>query len=192
MLWNGIDISRFRYCGGGDGPVLAVGRLSPEKDFATLIRAAAIAVSIDPTFRLDVAGDGVCMPELQQLVTELGIQHAVRLLGQRSDIQQLLAGARMAALSSVTEGISLTLLEAMASGLPVVATAVGGNPELVVNNLTGLLVPPQQPEILAKAMIDLWRDPVRRQAMGHAGRARVEEFFDVRKMVAEYEKLYLA
>jgi glycosyltransferase involved in cell wall biosynthesis len=79
----------------------------------------------------------------------------------------------------------------MATGLPVVATRVGGNPEVVAEGQTGLLVPPADPAALAAALLELWRDPDRRRAMGRAGRARVEACFDVAKMVAAYENLYL-
>jgi glycosyltransferase involved in cell wall biosynthesis len=93
-------------------------------------------------------------------------------------------------LSSLTEGVSLTLLEAMARGLPVVATRVGGNPEVVVDGETGVLVPPAQPEALAWALRVVLRDPRRAAQLGLAGRRRVEALFDVRRMIAEYEALY--
>lgn len=190
-LLNGIDVSRFRSTSQAvDGPALAVGRLSPEKDFATLIRAAAIAYGKDKTFRLEIAGDGVCMMELRKLIEELRLEGAVRLLGQVQDIPSLLSRASVFTLSSLTEGIPLTILEAMASGLPIVATRVGGNPEVVADGETGLLVAPGNAEVLASALLEVWRDPAKRRAMGAAGRVRVETHFDVRQMVAAYEKLY--
>lgn len=191
-LLNGIDTTRFRAANPEDNnPVLAVGRFSPEKDFANLIQAAALAVRADPTFRLDIAGDGVCMPDIRQRVSDLKLDGVVRLLGQVGDIPTLLSRACCFTLASLTEGISLTILEAMAARLPVVATRVGGNPEVVADGETGLLVPPADPAALARALLELWRDPDRRRSMGDAGRARVETHFDVRQMVAEYEKLYL-
>jgi glycosyltransferase involved in cell wall biosynthesis len=190
-ILNGIDIERFRQSTTEkNGPVLTVGRLSPEKDFATLIRAAGIAAREDPSFRLDIAGGGPCADALQQLVHELELEQHVRLLGQVTDMPALMAKASIFALSSLTEGISLTILEAMASGLPIVATSVGGNSEVVADEETGLLVPPANPAILASALLALWRDSPRRIAMGAAGRARVEAVFDVRKMVDGYEELY--
>ncbi|MBP3960475.1 glycosyltransferase [Gemmata sp. G18] len=191
-LLNGIDITRLRPATPEhNNPVLAVGRFSPEKDFTNLVRAAAIAVRSDPTFRLEIAGDGRCMPDIRQQVTDLNLGGAVRLLGQISDIPTLLTQASCFTLASLTEGISLTILEAMAAGLPVVATRVGGNPEVITENETGLLVPASDPEALAAALLELWQDPTRRRKMGDAGRRRVEKHFDVRQMVAEYEKLYL-
>jgi glycosyltransferase involved in cell wall biosynthesis len=191
-LWNGIDVSRFRAATpGGDGPVLAVGRLSAEKDFPTLLRAAAIAVRTAPSFRLEIAGDGACLTDLRRLVEELDLGDAVRLLGQVRDIPALLARGSIFTLASLTEGVSLTILEAMATGLPVVTTRVGGNPEVVAEGETGLLVPPGDPAALAAALLELWQNPNRREAMGRAGRRRVEECFEVRKVIAAYEALYL-
>ncbi len=188
--WNGIDLDRFRQCAPVNGPVVSVGRLSPEKDFATLIRATAIAVRDSPDFRLEIAGDGPCATELKQLVTELQLDSNVQFLGRVENVPELLSGASVFALSSQTEGISLTILEAMASGLPVVATLVGGNPEVIVDGETGLLAPPGDPPALADALLQLWRDPNRRRVLGSAGRKRVENYFDVRKMVVAYEQLY--
>jgi glycosyltransferase involved in cell wall biosynthesis len=96
----------------------------------------------------------------------------------------------MLALPSLTEGISLTLLEAMARGLPVVATRVGGNPEVVIDGETGYLVPPLDPASLAERMLELLRQPDLAAAMGRRGRARVVAHFQVSKMVARYESLY--
>jgi glycosyltransferase involved in cell wall biosynthesis len=106
------------------------------------------------------------------------------------DIPALLARAGMFVLSSLSEGVSLTLLEAMASGLPVVATRVGGNPEVVADGCTGRLVPCADPEALAAAVLALWRDPEAGQRMGIEGRSRVERHFNVTGMVAAYETLY--
>jgi glycosyltransferase involved in cell wall biosynthesis len=180
-LLNGIDLTRFRQAAPeSDGPVVAIGRLSPEKDFATLIRAAEIVTRRDPTFRLVIAGDGPCAEELRRLVVDLKLESAVQLLGQVRDIPSLLAGGSAFVLSSITEGVSLTILEAMAAGLPVVATRVGGNPEVVVDGITGTLVNPSDPKGLASALEEMWSKADRRQTMGLAGRDRVERHFDVR------------
>jgi glycosyltransferase involved in cell wall biosynthesis len=190
-LWNGIDPGRFRgFPPGRPGPVVAVGRLSPEKDFETLVRAAALAARQDPTFRLELAGDGACAPDLRQLAADQGPDPAVRLLGQVQDIPALLGRASLFALSSLTEGVSLAILEAMASGLPVVATRVGGNPEVVADGRTGLLVPAGDPAALAAALLDLWRDPARRRTMGAAGRERVDEVFNISSMIDSYQLIY--
>ncbi len=188
---NGIDLTRFAYTGPAlDGPVVTVARLSPEKDVATLVRAAAIAVREMPSFRLEVAGDGVCMPELRQLTAELGLEDHVRFHGTVRDVPALLERARLFVLPSVEEGISLTLLEAMARGLPVVATRIGGSPEVVADGETGLIIPARKPEVMAQAMLRLLQDSEGSRRMGQAGRCRVERHFDVRHMVAAYEALY--
>ncbi|HZY84656.1 MAG TPA: glycosyltransferase [Gemmataceae bacterium] len=190
-LRNGIDVSRFSYAGPHKGgPVVTVARLSPEKDLETLVRAAALAAAERPAFRLEVAGDGPCLLGLQKLVRTLGVGDHVRFLGEVRDVPSLLARASLFALSSVSEGISLTLLEAMARGLPAVATRVGGNPEVVADGSSGLLVPPGDPPALARAMLELWGDRSRAQKMGLVGRRRVEQGFDVKRMVARYEALY--
>jgi sugar transferase (PEP-CTERM/EpsH1 system associated) len=191
-VWNGIDVARFAYRGPrAGGPAVMVGRLSPEKDVATLVRAVALVVREQPAFELHVAGDGSCLPALKQLAGELALDRHVRFLGEVRDVPALLEAASVFVLPSLTEGISLTLLEAMARGLPVVATRVGGNPEVIVDGETGLLVPVQAPADLAAAMLRLCRDPEASRQMGLAGRRRVEQHFDVRRMVADYEALYL-
>jgi glycosyltransferase involved in cell wall biosynthesis len=189
---NGIDLTKFDYRGPQPGgPAVLVARLSPVKDVETLLRAAAQAVAGQPDFRLEIAGDGSCRPALQQLATELGLGERVRFLGEVRDVPALLARAGLLVLSSLSEGVSLTLLEGMARGLPVAATRVGGNPEVVADGETGLLVPPRDPAALANAMLRLWRDADLARRMGSAGRCRVEEHFDVRRMVARYEAMYL-
>lgn len=190
-IWNGIDTTRFSFAGPtADGPAVMVGRLSPEKNVETLIRAAAIVVRERQDFRLEIAGDGVCLPGLKTLADGLNVNGFVRFLGDVRDVPGLLGRASLSILPSLTEGISLTLLEAMARGLPVVATRVGGNPEVVADGVTGVLVPPENPEEMARAILRLYADPPLGRQMGEAGRRRVETHFDVRQMVASYESLY--
>ncbi|MFO0907031.1 MAG: glycosyltransferase [Isosphaeraceae bacterium] len=192
-VWNGIDLDRFAYRGpAARGPAVIVARLNPEKDHATLLRAMAIAVKAEPEFRLDIAGDGRCRPELERLAGELNLLDGpVRFLGQVNDVPSLLTRASLLVQPSLLEGISLTLLEGMARGLPVVATDVGGNPEIVVDRQTGRLVPVQSPDLLAKAMLELWRDPALANEMGRIGRERVERCFDIRRTVDCYEQIYM-
>jgi sugar transferase (PEP-CTERM/EpsH1 system associated) len=190
-LWNGIDLTRFAFQGPrDDGPIVTVARLSPEKDIATLLRAAAKIVPAHPQARFEIAGDGPCRAELTQLIQDLGLSGQVILHGEVSDIPALLGRARMFVLPSQTEGISLTLLEAMARGLPVVTTQVGGNPEVVDQDATGLLVPARDAEALARAVSALLADPERGRQLGLAGRRRVENCFDIRKMMERYEAMY--
>ena len=191
-IWNGIDTERFTDFGTrGDGPAVIVARLVPEKDMETLLRAVDLARREDASFRLEIAGDGVVKPQLQTLAAELDLGGCVAFLGQTSDVAGVLARAQLFVLSSISEGVSLTLLEAMATGLAVVATKVGGNPEVVVDGETGLLVPPRDPRALAAALLRLRRDPAEQARLGQAGRRRVEQHFDVRRMTANYEELYL-
>ena len=158
-ICNGIDTTLFDYAGPRvDGPIVTIARLSPEKDVETLIRATQLAVREQPGMQVEIAGDGTCMLPLKQLTQELGLDDNVCFLGQVSDVPRLLERASLFVLSSISEGISLTLLEAMARGLPVVATRVGGNPEVVVDGVTGILVPPRNPQALAKAMLRLNAD----------------------------------
>jgi glycosyltransferase involved in cell wall biosynthesis len=107
-----------------------------------------------------------------------------------SDVPALLGRARLFVLPSQTEGVSLTILEAMASGLPVVTTRVGGNPEVVHDGASGLLVPARDASALAQALLQVYRDSEMGRRLGVAGRRRAEEKFDVRRMVAQYEELY--
>ena len=116
----------------------------------------------------------------------------MRFLGEVRDIAELLARASLFVLPSLTEGVSLTLLEAMARGIPVIATRVGGNAEVVMDGETGFLVGTRAPTELAAAMVRLVRDPREGLRLGLAGRARVERHFDVRRMVADYEAHYTA
>jgi glycosyltransferase involved in cell wall biosynthesis len=190
-IWNGVGLDGFPYRGPcASGPAVIVGRLNPEKDHPTLLRAVARVARAEPSFRLEIAGDGPCRDQLYRLAGELSLAGNVRFLGPVRDVSGLLARARLFVLSSLSEGISLTLLEAMASGLPVVAMRVGGNPEVVAHGQTGYLVPTADPDALAAALLQLWHDPEAGRRQGAAGRRRVEQQFDVRGMVAAYEALY--
>ena len=189
VVHNGIDLSRFAYHGPQPtGPAVVVARLAPEKDIATLIKAAALLRQRLPDFRLEIAGDGACLAQLQQLAAPLG--ETVRFLGLVREVPALLQRARLFVLSSLTEGISLTLLEAMASGLPVVATRVGGNPEVVAHGQTGWLVPAGDPVSLAEAIAKCWTQADLCVKMGVAARQRVERLFNIHSMIATYERLY--
>jgi glycosyltransferase involved in cell wall biosynthesis len=190
-IWNGIDSRRFEYRGPASEPrCISVARLSAEKDFPTLLRAIDLARREVPGLRLSLVGDGAERTKLEQLVRELNLREAVEFLGERSDIPDLLGKAGFFVSSSLTEGISLTLLEAMAVGLPVLATAVGGNPEIIEEGETGLLVPSESPERLAEGIVRMWTLRNQWRRMGRNGRKRVEENFDVRRMVAKYEAEY--
>jgi sugar transferase (PEP-CTERM/EpsH1 system associated) len=190
-IWNGIDLGQFGYHGPINEPqAISVARLSAEKDFPTLLRAVALASPQVYGLQLQIVGDGPERSRLESLCRELGISSRVEFLGERHDVPALLRNAGFFVTSSLTEGISLTLLEAMAVGLPVVATAVGGNPEVVQDGVTGRLVPAGDPEALATAMVGLCRDMRRWPTLGNHGRERACEHFDVHRMAADYETLY--
>ncbi|MGF1583342.1 MAG: glycosyltransferase [Gemmataceae bacterium] len=190
-IWNGIDLDKFAYAGPNpSGPIITVARLSPEKDIQTLVRAIHVVKQQKPDVRLEIVGDGVCMSDLRDLTSELGLDENIHFHGQSHEVPKLLQRSSLFVLPSLTEGVSLTILEAMARGLPVIATNVGGNPEVVAEGVTGLLVPSQSSEKLAEAILRLWEHPGEQQAMGQAGRNRVEEHFTIRGMVETYEARY--
>ncbi|HET6423515.1 MAG TPA: glycosyltransferase [Planctomycetaceae bacterium] len=190
-IWNGIDLSEFRFAGPSrDLVAIAVARLSAEKDFPTLLRAMALAVLHLPALRLKIVGDGPERAKLESLTDELQLRDNVEFLGERRDVPKLLTQAGFFVTSSLTEGISLTLLEAMAVGLPVVATSVGGNPEIVVDGKTGRLAPAADPAALAGAIIALCDAKAEWAAMGRAGCERAAEHFDIHRMARDYEELY--
>jgi sugar transferase (PEP-CTERM/EpsH1 system associated) len=190
-IWNGINLDRFRYHGPVSEPVaISVARLSPEKDFPTLLKATSLAARLVPNFRLLLVGDGPERPMLEELARDLKIADRVQFLGERNDVPDLLAQAGFFVSASLTEGVSLTLLEAMAVGLPVLATAVGGNPEVVADGITGHLVPSADPDALAAGIVRLCRDQQRWDELGRQGRRRVEECFNIRHMLRDYETLY--
>jgi glycosyltransferase involved in cell wall biosynthesis len=161
----------------GEPPqILAVGRLAAPKDPVTLVRALA---EVDAPFTARIVGDGPDRPAVEAEIRAAGLAGAIELAGERRDVPQLLAGADVFVLSTQSEGAPLSILEAMAAGLPVVAAAVGGVPELIEHGGTGLLVPPADPAALAAALERLLRDAGLRRALGAAGRARVRARFDI-------------
>jgi glycosyltransferase involved in cell wall biosynthesis len=168
-----------------------VGRLVPVKDHATLLEAVALLKRDGVDATLVVSGDGPLREPLLAKAAGLGIQDQVRLLGHRKDVEVVLAALDVFVLSSVSEGLSNTILEAMATGLPVVATRVGGADELVRESETGLLVAPGSPREMAATLGRILTNPSSGQAMGAAGRDRVEAEFALSTMVQRYEALYL-
>jgi glycosyltransferase involved in cell wall biosynthesis len=137
-----------------------------------------------------VVGNGTQEKALQQRAVALGIEDSVRFMGFRRDIADLLACLDVFVLSSFSEGLSLTLLEAAAMGLPVVATRVGGNPEVVQHEQTGLLVPSDVPEAMASALARLLQDPSERFRLGNQGRESYREHFTLSAMLRQYTTLY--
>lgn len=168
----------------------SVGFFRPVKDFPTLLRALALVVPREPRVRLMLVGDGPLRAELESAAARLGLRDLVHFPGWRDDARALLSAFDLFALPSLSEGLSLSILEAMAAGLPVVTTRVGGNPELVLHRETGLLVAPQCARELAEAVLTLIRDPAQRSAMGTRGRERVRRHFTLERMLSAHEDLY--
>ncbi len=190
-IWNGIDVEDFEFHGPVLKPIaISVARLSAEKDFPTLLQAVAKVVKAIPDFQLILVGDGAERNKLEKMVEELELQNHVELLGERKDVPDLLKKAGFFVSSSITEGISLTLLEAMSVGLPLLATSVGGTPEIIEDKMNGLLVIPSDPDALANGIIEMIGMMENWNEMGTHGRKRVETHFDIRRMVKDYEQLY--
>jgi glycosyltransferase involved in cell wall biosynthesis len=166
-----------------------VARLSPEKNHATLLVAFAELRRARPDAHLTLIGDGALRAALEMQAARLGLGRAVTFAGTRRDVPALLAAFDVFALASLTEGISLTLIEAAAAGLPLVATRVGGNAEVVRDGETGLLVPPGSPAALTSALSAIAARPDRSE-MGRRGRARVIEHFGADRMARSYNDLY--
>lgn len=206
QIYNGVDSTRFRPRTGDrtaiappgfrDGARLvvgSVGRLVAVKDYPTLVRAFAhlCAEAPDPRgLRLILVGDGPERAICETLVREAGLTGQVWFAGQRDDIPELMRLMDVFVLPSLGEGISNTILEAMATGLPVVASRVGGNPELVRVGETGSLFSPGDAEGLARLLLDYVVDGERRQREGAAARARVEREFALERMAAAYQAIY--
>lgn len=202
VLYNGIDTTRFDglppraeiRAGLGlapDTPTVGIcARMSPEKNLPLLVEAFARLRQVNPKAVLLLAGDGPARADVEQRRDALDLGDSVRLLGFRKDVPALVTAYDVFGLSSLTEGTSVTLLEAMYGRCPVVATAVGGNPEIVVDGETGILVPSEDTEAFAQALVQIFADPDEALRMGVRGRARVQAHFTFEGMVEAYEALY--
>ncbi len=167
-----------------------VARLVPVKDHATLFRAFKKIREKTDNVKLLVVGDGQLRDVLKRLAEELGQAGDIIFAGNRSDVRELLYVMDIVCLSSLSEGLSLTLAEAMASKRAVVATGVGGNNELIESGKNGILVPPSDSDAMAEAIESLLGDNNKRASMGRMARIRIEEGFDINNIVDEYENLY--
>ncbi|MDP8989912.1 MAG: glycosyltransferase [Acidobacteriota bacterium] len=203
VIDNGVDLDRFRPCaerraqtrdtfGWHDSFVwLAVGRLEIVKDYPTLIRAFERVHERFPACRLVIAGEGRLRPQLGGLIQETNLRSAVSLLGLRSDVPDLLNACDALVMCSRREGGPLVLLEAAAAGRPVVSTAVGAAPEIVLPGQTGLLVPPGDADALTQAMAELTALGVEGAAeMGREARYRIQNHFSLRSVHDHYMRLY--
>ena len=170
--------------------VICVGRLVHNKGHRFLIQSMRDVVRSHPHATLLLVGDGPAKSELTRLVFDLKLEVHVRILGERSDVRELLAISHVFVLPSFAEGISIALLEAMAAGMPVVATAVAGNEEVVIDKETGLLVPARDSTRLARALCDVLADPGRAKRMGALGKLRVKSHFNFEATRRQTEQLY--
>jgi glycosyltransferase involved in cell wall biosynthesis len=198
VIHNGIDPSPFARADGStvrqefglveDLVITTVGRLAVQKDPLTLLRAYRI---LDPrNAKVVIAGDGPLRKSVEQYVNRNMLRNRVLLAGTFHNVPALLVASDIFVLASRWEGLPLTIIEAMMAGLPVVATGVGGVAELVEHGVTGIIVPPGNPEALAEAIRQLLEDADLRRRMGQAGRQRALERFTVNRMVAEVKTLY--
>jgi sugar transferase (PEP-CTERM/EpsH1 system associated) len=209
QAYNGVDTQRFHPSERGAMPetiegcpfdpsrhwiVGTVGRMAEVKDQPLLARAfietCRRAPELRQRLRLVMVGDGPLRATAQALLSEAGLSELAWLPGERTDIPAVMRGLHAFVLPSLAEGISNTILEAMASGLAVLATEVGGNADLVQAGVTGLLVPPARVEPMTEALMGLAGDPERTQAFGRAGRERVEQQFSMAAMVRTYQGVY--
>lgn len=205
MICNGVDIERFHFqdtratalpdgfADDSDIVIGTVGRLEPVKDQLTLAKAFAALIRVAPQaqrLRLVLVGDGSQRRAIENLVSVEGIEKQVWLAGSRDDVPALMAAMDIFVLPSLAEGISNTILEAMACGLPVLATRVGGNGQLVEEGETGTLVARSDPLAMARALALYVADGGLRSQQGSAGRQRVEAQFSIPGMVDNYSALY--
>jgi sugar transferase (PEP-CTERM/EpsH1 system associated) len=206
-ICNGVDVHRF-YPRSGARPSLGpegfvkegtvfvgtVGRMQTVKDQLTLVQAFIHLVQRDREarehLRLIMIGDGPLRENAQKLIADAEVGELAWLPGERNDIPGLLRAFDLFILPSIAEGISNTILEAMATGLPVIATGVGGNPELVVHGQTGMLVPPCDPIAMANAIRTYIQNPDMMRPHGQAARKRAVEHFSIEKMVNGYLDVY--
>ncbi len=170
--------------------ITCVANLRPIKGHVFLIDALEIIREKDENFIAILIGEGKTRKKLEEYVIQKKLESKILFLGSETNISNILAISDIFVLASLWEGLPASIMEAMASGLPVVATDVGGISEIVVNNGTGLLVPPQNSEATAKAIVTLLSDSCRAKNMGKMGRERIKENFTVEKMVKETEDLY--
>jgi len=173
-----------------DMVVGVIGNLYPVKGHTYLLQAIPQILRTCPQTSFLFIGRGELEIPLKTQVKELGVEEKVRFLGLRHDIPMLLSVMDIFAMPSLSEGLSIALLEAMAAGKPVVVTEVGGNPELVVHEATGLIVPPKNPRALGEALTLMLTDRSKMIHYGAGGKKRVAERFSLRAMIEQYERLY--
>lgn len=207
QVYNGVDTTRFQPASGGPIPIRdcpfhpaqhwivgTVGRMQAVKDQVMLARAFVHALELDPPMkhrlRLVMIGDGPLRAQAQAVLEHAGVAELAWLPGERSDVADIMRGLHAFVLPSLAEGISNTVLEAMASALPVIATDVGGNADLVVQGETGDIIAAADPLALARRLLHLAHEPGKARLRGLAGRQRVESQFSMQAMVTNYQRVY--
>ena len=206
QIYNGVDTSRFAPAPGGRIPLAGcpftapdlwvvgtVGRMKEVKDQVTFAEAFVVAVRRHPAgarMRLVMAGSGPLRDPVVSVLAAAGLRDRAWLPGDRADVPDILRGLDCFVLPSLAEGVSNTILEAMASGIPIVATRVGGNPELIDDGVTGRLVPPADAETMATAILGYFDDPTIGRRHGRAARQVAVQRFSLERMVKDYLSLY--
>ncbi len=185
-----VDLHRELWLPGGSPVVGNVAALVPHKGQRFLVEAAAMVCRERPDVQFVVFGEGELRKPLQYQIRHLGLERHVQLVGFRQDVLSCVRSLDLFVMSSITEGLGTSLLDAMALGRPIVATTAGGIPEAVEDGVTGLLVPPQHAAPMAEAILSLLADPERARRMGAAGLARVRDRFSAGRMVAETLAVY--
>ena len=200
-VYNGVDLSAFssqpnhqkvrQELGVTEGPVLVtIGRLTEQKGHRYLLQALSCLLETWPQLCCLFVGEGELQDALRRMAIDLGVEQACRFVGVREDIPGILTAADVFVLPSLSEGFPFVLLEALAMGCPVVASRVNGVLELIEDHKTGLLVPPRDPQALARAIRDMLDDRRAALRMGAAGRALVRERFTVNRMVANTTAIF--
>jgi len=202
VINNGIDIQKFskkidknkirkKFGISPEEIVLGcVARLDPVKDLITLLKGYKMAQKCKADISLLIVGDGPCMDQIKKISCKFKLKNKIIFTGMRNNIPELLQLMDVYVQTSLYEGMSNTILEAMAAGLPVIATSVGGNNEIVIHKKTGLLIPPKEPGALSKAINCLYVDPEKRKEYGKQGHLKVKHSFSIKKMVTNYQYLY--
>jgi glycosyltransferase involved in cell wall biosynthesis len=203
VVYNAVDVDRFRGVAGERGTVLPMTQendvlvvmvanmnISPSKGHDTLVESARTVCVECPNVRFVLVGDGALRSQIETAVKMANLADHFVFLGKRTDVPRILAACDIAVLASNAEGLPNAVLEYLAAGLPTVATAVGGIPEIIEDGISGMLVAPQRPDVLAEAILRLIRDGDLRAKLSIGGRARVEKQFTYTKLISRLEALY--
>jgi glycosyltransferase involved in cell wall biosynthesis len=204
LLYNGVDYGRFAQCRGdrqklhpslqpGTKLILNLANMNSEvKGHAILIEAARAVCAAIPDARFALVGDGALRSNLEQRVKALGLEQRILFLGRRKDVPEILSCGDLFVLPSLAEGLPNSVLEAMSAGLPVVATAVGGIPEIIEDGVSGLLAPPNDSQAITEAILRALRDPALAAKLARAGQARARSEFSFDRVLTDLRQIYTA